>query len=251
MNRKQLSVLVVFLLLAVTTITVYALITIDGNVTTDAAETEWASASCSNDAGGANDNGGGARVDLTRACVYEGEYYAPGNIYLYWNWDNSSFTIATEACALFGNATNGVPDDANANYALCGTVNGNPSTLTSATLYSCDNSSAISCGTPAVINTPNCAVAVNGNDPFQVGNDTTIECQIPITDIGANTVTQNRAFLDVCDPGGQDCLNATVVPLAIHLASAGASSGNGLILLTLVFSFALVSLFAVRRHRTI
>ncbi len=257
MNPKQASILVIILLLAVTTVTAYALVTVDGSII----EAEWTapSTTCANDAGGANDNIGGARDDLTRSCVYEGEYYSTNNIFLYWNWDETAFTIATESCALFGTATAGMADDANADYALCGTVNGSPTpSLTSAVLYSCDNTSPTSCGTPVVVDaTANCAVDSNANDPFVGGagypNDTTIECQIPVADIGGSLVTQDRVFLDVCAVAGvNDCLGAPDVPLAISLNTISVDNNNaGIIAAALGFALAASSFYVVRRRQTI
>lgn len=235
MYRKPVIAIGIFLLLAITAVSVYALITVDGTID-PAAEPEWNDSPpttvCVNDVGGVNDDGV-SRLDLTRACVYDG-LYASGTVHVYWNWDTANFTNSNnEACVFIGIDTNadGTPDDGNADYALCASVDAatDNTFATGPTLYSCSAGTANSCGGAADIGfSGTCALNQNGNDPFVGGeaypNDTTIECAIPVNDLGS-TVDMDRTVLDVCTPG-RDCLGLTNVPLTINLTSLYANSSS-------------------------
>jgi hypothetical protein len=177
-----------------------------------------AAVTVTNDVQGANDEPG--QKDLTRFTIDSSA--APGTLVVSFNHDETGFTGSNtgDGCLLFD--TDG---DGNANYALCTTFGGDPSTLQSTSLYSCGDDRSDRCSQPATAIASfnsTCSVAVTATDPFPTGadnpNDTTSSCTVSLADFGDPTTA---TLLDACSYPSQqpnsdpsDCIIASTGPVA-------------------------------------
>jgi hypothetical protein len=138
--------------------------------------------------------------DIQQGCYT----YSPGPITtpafaVGWSWDEISFSSGSNACGLVDNDANGFTD-----VAICGTASGIDTVAF--TVYTCDDSAVLSCGTatavalvpggpPANVNT--CSSSITGtNDPYNdFVEDTLALCILAPADFG---ITSLSTFIDAC-----------------------------------------------------
>ncbi|KKQ92426.1 MAG: hypothetical protein UU16_C0006G0028 [Candidatus Woesebacteria bacterium GW2011_GWA2_40_7] len=151
------------------------------------------------DSDGANDEPG--QKDLTK--LFFDYTNIPTSINIGWDWDDSGFSGANtgDACALFDTDTDGY-----ANYALCVTVDNDPATFQTTSLYSCNDTRSDRCPSEAPISlfTSTCGANVQATDPFpgppaaQQGddypNDSVASCTAQLSEVGG----ASSKLLDVC-----------------------------------------------------
>lgn len=139
---------------------------------------------CIVDVDGANDKSG--QSDMTRLCF--DNISAPGDFLIQWNWDERGTTGGNSMDSITFFDSNG---DGLVNYAINVTTTGNPATLSTAHLYSCDNSAPARCGSAVLVTGFDyktvCGVFQESapllGDPFSSGSsypwDTVGYCEIP------------------------------------------------------------------------
>ena len=132
---------------------------------------------CLNDQGGADDWTSPAKLDITKYCIGSN---LSDRFFVLFGFDDPSFANDATSCVLLD--TDATPDN-NINKAFCVTVNG--SSVSSLTLFNCDNSIAGGCGGSTVAKTYNPADYAIGTvtGPFG-GSDTFVEAQLPYADLG-------------------------------------------------------------------
>ncbi len=138
-----------------------------------------------------------------------------------WNWDQTGWTGANtgDACSLFD--TDG---DAQANYALCVTVENTPAVYQSTTLYSCGDTSPFKCATPnpsIPSFSSTCSASVTATQPFGTGDDTPNDAVATCTVVMSDFGVQDATLLNTCSyPSAQpnsDYSDCVLVPRTAYL----------------------------------
>lgn len=153
----------------------FAYIGVDGSFA------EWCDASgtdfCVDDEGGNDDWTNPARLDITRFGVASNR---ADTFYVLFGYDDTALAQESTACVL-------VDTDADnyINKAICTVINNNPTTVSSAELYNCDDSIAGGCGGAALSKSYGASdYGISNTSSGPWNTDTLIELKVPYTDLG-------------------------------------------------------------------